>query len=94
MTQTVEPRSSNEAGTSDDRTELYIGGTWVKPHSTETLEVFSPATGERVASVPLADEVDVDTAVRTARAAFDSGVWSQKSPEERAAVLDLSLIHI
>ena len=88
MTQTVEPRSSNEAGTSDDRTELYIGGTWVKPHSTEILEVYSPATGERVASVPLADEVDVDTAVRTARAAFDAGVWSQKSPEDRAAVLD------
>ena len=48
MTQTVEPRSSNEAGTSDDRTELYIGGAWVKPHSTETCLLYtSPSPRDR-----------------------------------------------
>ncbi|NED70313.1 aldehyde dehydrogenase family protein, partial [Streptomyces sp. SID10244] len=64
------------------------GGQWVDPHSTETLEVFSPATGERVGSVPLADEVDVDTAVKAARAAFSSGVWRDTAPADRAAVLN------
>ena len=28
--------------------QLYIGGRWVAPHSTERLEVFSPATGELI----------------------------------------------
>lgn len=84
MTETV------EAGTrvGGDQTSLYLGGTWVAPHSTETLEVYSPATGERVGSVPLADETDVDTAVRTARAAFDSGVWSARPAAERAEILE------
>ncbi|MCH5645281.1 MULTISPECIES: aldehyde dehydrogenase [unclassified Gordonia (in: high G+C Gram-positive bacteria)] len=86
MTETVESRVDTLAG-GGDHAQLYIGGTWADPHSTETLEVFSPATGERVGSVPLADEVDVDTAVRTARAAFDSGVWRSKSPAERADIV-------
>ena len=73
--------------TSNDFTELYIGGKWTAPHSPEILEVYSPATGERVGSTPLADATDVDTAVQSAKAAFDSGVWRNKSAEERAAVV-------
>lgn len=67
--------------------QLYLGGRWVAPHSTERLEVHSPATGELIGSVPVADETDVDTAVRAARAAFDSGVWRSTPPAERAAVI-------
>ncbi|MEP9416674.1 aldehyde dehydrogenase [Gordonia sp. VNQ95] len=85
MTDTVE---AAQTGIGTDQSALYIGGTWVAPHSTETLEVFSPATGERIGSVPLADGTDVDTAVRTAREAFASGVWSAKPAAERADVLD------
>ncbi|MGC4936160.1 aldehyde dehydrogenase [Gordonia sp. DT30] len=86
MTETVE--AGTRTGVGSDHTSLYLGGSWVAPHSTEILEVFSPATGERVGSVPLADETDVDTAVRTAAAAFASGVWSGKPAAERADVLD------
>ncbi|MGV9713098.1 aldehyde dehydrogenase [Gordonia sp. NPDC003424] len=88
MTETVESRPAAELAGAGDQPQLYIGGRWVDPHSTETLEVFSPATGERVGSVPLADETDVDTAVKTARAAFESGVWRDTAPAERAAVLN------
>ncbi|NLG48168.1 aldehyde dehydrogenase [Gordonia sp. (in: high G+C Gram-positive bacteria)] len=70
-----------------EMTQLYIGGSWVDPHSTEVLEVFSPATGEKVGSVPQADEQDVDAAVRAAREAFDSGVWRNTPPAQRAAVI-------
>ncbi|RPA56851.1 aldehyde dehydrogenase [Gordonia oryzae] len=84
MTETAEA----DTRVGGDQTSLYLGGTWVAPHSTETLEVYSPATSERVGSVPLADETDVDTAVRTARAAFDSGVWSARPAAERAEVLE------
>lgn len=86
MSNTVEAGFCTGVGT--DQTRLYVGGSWVAPHSAEILEVFSPATGERVGSVPLADETDVDAAVRTARAAFDSGVWSAKPAAERADILD------
>lgn len=70
-----------------ETTQLYIGGSWVDPHSDEVLDVFSPATGEKVGSVPQADEQDVDAAVRAARAAFDSGVWRNTAPAQRAAVI-------
>jgi aldehyde dehydrogenase (NAD+) len=73
--------------TSRDHSELLIGGRWTPSHSAETLEVFSPATGQRVGSTPLADATDVDNAVKAARAAFDSGVWRNTSPEDRAAVI-------
>ncbi|MFT4124825.1 MAG: aldehyde dehydrogenase [Gordonia sp. (in: high G+C Gram-positive bacteria)] len=86
MTDIVETRPGS--ATDSDQTRLYIGGTWVDPHSTEILAVFSPATGEKVATVPLADATDVDVAVATARAAFESGVWADKPPAERAAVLE------
>lgn len=85
MTDTAEAPTTLDSG---DQPDLYIGGRWRAPHSTQTLEVFSPATGERVGSVPLADETDVDTAVATAREAFNSGVWRNTPPEERAAVLE------
>jgi acyl-CoA reductase-like NAD-dependent aldehyde dehydrogenase len=83
MTDTVDAAPT----TSRDYAELYIGGKWTSAHSTDVLEVYSPATGKRVGSTPLADETDVDTAVRTARAAFESGIWRNKTPEERAAVV-------
>ncbi len=88
MTETVESRPAADLVGAGDQSQLFIGGQWVDPHSTETLEVFSPATGERVGSVPLADEVDVDTAVKAARTAFESGIWRDTAPAERAAVLN------
>ena len=87
MTDTVETPATDLVG-GGDQPNLYIGGEWVAPHSTSILEVFSPATGARVGSTPEADAVDVDAAVRAARASFDSGVWRDKTPAERAAVIN------
>ena len=86
MTETVESQPATLTG-GGDQPQLLIGGRWADPHSTETLEVHSPATGERVGSVPLADATDVDAAVRAARAAFDSGVWSSTPPAQRADII-------
>ena len=86
MTETVESQPATLIG-GGDQPQLLIGGRWADPHSTETLEVHSPATGERVGSVPLADATDVDAAVRAARAAFDSGVWSSTPPAQRADII-------
>jgi aldehyde dehydrogenase (NAD+) len=67
--------------------ELFIGGEWTAPSSTQRIEVRSPATLEVIGSVPEALEADVDAAVVAARRAFDHGPWPQTPPAERAAVL-------
>ncbi len=70
-----------------DYDKLFIGGSWVEPSSSEILEVISPATGERVGSVPLAVQADVDAACAAARTAFDDGPWPRMTPQERGAVI-------
>jgi acyl-CoA reductase-like NAD-dependent aldehyde dehydrogenase len=67
--------------------KLFIGGKWVEPSTTEIIEVFSPATGEKVGQVPLAAKADVDAACAAARKAFDDGPWPRMSPAERQAVI-------
>ncbi|MFV9635042.1 aldehyde dehydrogenase [Mycobacterium neumannii] len=67
--------------------QLFIGGRWVEPATSDVIEVHSPATGELVGKVPLASAADVDAACAAARKAFDEGPWPHKSPQERAAVL-------
>jgi betaine-aldehyde dehydrogenase len=66
---------------------LYIGGEWVTPAGTTTIEVVNPATEEVIGVVPEASTADVDRAVAAARAAFDEGPWPSSTPKERAAVL-------
>ncbi|MDN7179400.1 aldehyde dehydrogenase family protein [Caballeronia sp. SEWSISQ10-4 2] len=66
---------------------LFINGGTQRAHSTRRLDVFNPATGERLASVPDADATDVDNAVRNARAAFDACIWSGLRPADRERIL-------
>ncbi len=81
MTQT------SAAALKTDYDKLFIGGRWVEPSSSELIEVFSPATGEKVGQVPLATKADVDAAFTAARKAFDEGPWPRKTPHERQAVI-------
>jgi betaine-aldehyde dehydrogenase len=69
------------------RTELFIGGRWVPAQGAEHVEVRNPATGAAVGTVVLATPADMDAAVAAARASFDSGVWADTPPAERAEVL-------
>ncbi|MDW9250072.1 aldehyde dehydrogenase [Burkholderia cepacia] len=67
---------------------LYIGGRWVAPASTDTCVVLNCATEDVVAHAAMANEADVDAAVRAARDAFDRGPWPHLSPAERGAFLE------
>jgi aldehyde dehydrogenase (NAD+) len=69
-----------------DRPQLYIGGTWTTPASTETIAVENPATEEILGHVPAGTPQDVDRAVTAARAAFEG--WAALPMAERGAVLD------
>ncbi|MFF5208726.1 aldehyde dehydrogenase [Streptosporangium sp. NPDC000396] len=66
---------------------LFIGGDWVAPAGTETIDVISPHTEEVVGRVPDGTPADMDRAVAAARQAFDHGPWPRMTMAERAAVV-------
>ena len=63
----------------------WIGGKPATGTSTRTAPVWNPATGQQQAEVLLASTADVDTAVRSAQAAF--ATWGQSSLAQRTKVL-------
>lgn len=67
---------------------LLIGGSRVRPRSTERITVTSPNTGKAIGSVPHASAEDVDAAVAAARSAFDDPEgWAHWAPAERARAM-------
>jgi hypothetical protein len=66
---------------------MLIDGGWVAAAGEESWSHRHPATGEQVASFPVAGPADVDLAVRAARQAFDDGPWPRARAGERARVL-------
>lgn len=67
-----------------ERSELFIGGEWVRPRGRASLEVVGAATEEPIGRVPEASPADVDAAVAAARDAFERGPFPRWSPEQRA----------
>src|SRR6266567_638762 len=59
----------------------YIDGQWTDSHASEWRDVVNPATGEVLASVPLADAAEVNTAIEAAASAFPE--WRRTPPEDR-----------
>src|SRR3954453_11723643 len=66
--------------------EFYIGGKWVAPLTSDTLDVINPATEQAIDSIAMGGPDDVDAAVAAAKTAF--GTFSLTSKEERLALLD------
>src|SRR5256886_13420898 len=64
--------------------KLLIDGKWLPAASGMTFEVKNPATGATIARTAEGDKADIDTAVRAARRAFESGPWPAMTPSERA----------
>ncbi|MFL4477342.1 aldehyde dehydrogenase [Paeniglutamicibacter sp. ORCA_105] len=87
MTTTTSAASAAQPQNLPSFDKLLIGGQWVAPSSDATIEVVSPITGELIATVPDAQEADMDAAVAAARKAFDEGPWPRMAPAERAAIL-------
>jgi betaine-aldehyde dehydrogenase len=66
---------------------LYINGEFVAAEGTATLEVIDPSTGDAIGRVPDAGVADVAKAVAAARAAFDTGPWTEVTAQERGRIL-------
>lgn len=64
----------------------FIHGELVAGNGAE-IAVEDPSTGEVFARLPGLDQSQVESAIQSARSAFDSGVWSGLPAQERAAVL-------
>ena len=65
----------------------YINGKYVDAIDGKKFENINPATGETLCSVAKCNHKDVDVAVKVARKAFESGIWSRSTPEHRKEVL-------
>ena len=66
---------------------FFIGGEWVAPSSTATIDVIDSATEELYFRVPEAQAADMDQAVSAARRAFDEGPWPTMTHVQRAEFL-------
>lgn len=64
-------------------TRLFINGEQLDAESGRTHDVINPATEDVIASVAAAGEPDVDRAVRSARATFESDKWRKMSARQR-----------
>ena len=80
---------------------FYINGEWVKPFSTNEIEVINPATEKVCTVISLGSKKDIDNAVSAAKEAFKT--WAFVSKQEKIDLLErlytlykkrLSLIHI
>lgn len=69
------------------RNEAFINGRHVAAASGKTFDCVSPINGQVLTQVAACDVEDVDRAVKAARAAFESGVWSGLAPKRRKRVL-------
>src|SRR6266498_511496 len=64
-----------------NRLTNFINGQWTESPSRDWRDIVNPATGEVLASVPLADAAEVNAAVEAAAAAFPE--WRRTPPEDR-----------
>ena len=69
-----------------DKKNFYINGNWVKPKSSNVINVINPATEENAAVISVGGKEDVDIAVSAAKKAFET--WAFSSKEQRIELLD------
>src|ERR1700746_3780649 len=70
-----------------NRDGLFIGGSWVKPSTSNRFTVLNATTEEVLGSVPEAAEADVDWAVAGARGCFENSDCAILSPADGAAAM-------
>ena len=69
-----------------DRRHLYIDGSWVEPSRDGSIDVINPANEEKIGSIPVGSEVDIEIAVEAARSSFSN--WSNSEIGFRIEILN------
>ncbi|MEJ8571513.1 aldehyde dehydrogenase [Microbaculum marinum] len=67
--------------------DLFIDGARTASGRCQNRSIVTPIDGTILTTITEADAGDVDRAVKAARRAFDSGIWSRAAPAERKKVL-------
>jgi len=76
------PESTNHIEIKE-RYPLFIKGTFSEPQSGKYFSTINPATEKKLSEVAVANQADVDFAVKSARNAYKN-VWSKMPPKERS----------
>jgi acyl-CoA reductase-like NAD-dependent aldehyde dehydrogenase len=71
----------------EPRSQLFIDGKFLSAANGATFDNINPATGRSLGVVAAGEQVDVDRAVASARAAFRKGSWALQPPKARKKVL-------
>jgi phenylacetaldehyde dehydrogenase len=69
-----------------ERRKMLINGKWVEAASGKTFPTYNPATGDVLANIAEGDKVDIDAAVKAARAAFE-GPWRRMTAAQRGKLI-------
>ena len=64
-----------------------INNKWVDSQSKETFETINPSTGKPICQVSRGKVADIDLAVKSAKNAFEKGVWSEYEHTDRRNLL-------
>jgi succinate-semialdehyde dehydrogenase/glutarate-semialdehyde dehydrogenase len=67
------------------RTQAYVAGNWLDASSQATRDVFNPATGKKLGTVPNMGAAETRKAIEAAAAALPA--WSKKTAQERGLIL-------
>ncbi len=67
-------------------TKQYINGEWIASTGEETIDVYNPATEEKIGAISSGTEDDLNKAVAAARAAFPD--YAKTTREERIQLLE------
>ena len=75
--------------TTIESSAVFIGGEWAEPRGAGRIPVFAASTEELVGSVPEGTNADIDSAVASARAAYEDPTgWASWAVEDRAQALE------
>lgn len=78
---------SSAAGFLDKVHSHFINGSPVKASGTGRIDVRDPSTSAVISSIADASQSDVDDAIFSARAAFESSAWRDMKPSARARLI-------
>ena len=67
---------------------VFVDNRWRASASGKTIPVVAPADGQVFAAIAAGNAVDVDVAVKAARAAVEGGAWGKLSATERGRLLN------
>ncbi|MBV8680254.1 MAG: aldehyde dehydrogenase [Aquitalea sp.] len=65
----------------------FINGAYTSAADGKTFECINPANGQKLTDITSCGEREVENAVKAARSAFESGIWSELAPLARGKIL-------